>query len=416
MNVLITGAQFANRGAQSMLFTVVNEFRNRYKDAEIYYLPLDYFKEDCFAHNDDYRMNFVYDDLAMMDYPVRHGLIGKLKRNLDIKAMSSKISRFNVLNLSDIWDEIDVLVDVSGYSLTSKFGRASINRMIRHINKAKSVGAAVILLPQSYGPLNFGEKTETVCREIGETFSKIDLLFAREQEGKEVLEKECGVSNVVMSPDIVLQAQEIKWENIFTQEHKLMVRKLETEGNVGIVPNGETVKNGNKEFVLDCYKRIIEVLRGKGKEIYIFRHSDDLALCRDIYELVKEDEHCHLIEDEMDCLAYSAFVKQFDFVIASRFHSVVHAYREGVPALVLGWAIKYQELTKLLGQDKYAFDVTKAGEDNMGVMLEKLKCLLENYSEDAKIISEKLALVRKESCFDKCWEVMDKIKEDVRYL
>ena len=392
-----------------MLFTVVNEVRNRYPDAEFFYVPLDYFKDECFAHCDDYRINFVYDDLAMMDYPVRHGLIGKAKRNMDVKAMNRKISKFKVLNLSDIWDEIDALIDVSGYSLTSKFGISSINRMMRHINKAKSVGAAVILLPQSYGPLNFGDKTENVCKEIGEAFSKIDLLFAREQDGRNVLESECGITNAVMSPDIVLQAQEIKWENIFTEEPGIKIRKLETEGNVGIVPNGETVKNGNKEFVLNSYKEFIEELRSREKEIYIFRHSDDLDLCRDIYALVKDDEHCHLIEDEMDCLAYSSFVKQFDFVIASRFHSVVHAYREGIPAFVLGWAIKYQELTKLLGQEKYAFDITKASDDDISMMIEKLGFLCDNFDAEAKLISEKLAVVRSESCFDKCWEVMDKI-------
>lgn len=409
MNVLITGAQFANRGAQSMLFTVVNEVRNRYEDAEFYYLPLDYFKDGCYAHRDDYRIHFVYDELVMSDYPIRYGIIGKIKRSMDSKAMEKRIAKYNVLHLGDVWDKIDVLIDVSGYALTSKFGRASINRLTRHINKAKSVGAAVILMPQSYGPLSFGENTKAVCKEIGEAFSKVDLLFAREQEGKAVLENECGVTGAVLSPDLVLQAQEIKLENIFNEKPELQVRKLDTEGNVGIVPNGETVKNGNKEFVLSCYKRIIEELRGKEKEIYIFRHSDDLALCRDIYELVKEDEHCHLIEDEMDCLTYSEFVRQFDFIIASRFHSIVHAYRESVPALVLGWAIKYQELTKLLGQEKYAFDITKATEDDIALMLEKLDCLCNSYAEESKIIAEKLAAVRCESCFNKCWEVMDKI-------
>lgn len=409
MNVLITGAQFANRGAQSMLFTVVNEVRSRYKDAEFYYLPLDYFKEDCFAHCEDYRFNFVYDDLALYDYPIQYGVVGKIKRRMDSRRISGRIERYNVLHLSNIWEKIDVLIDVSGYSLTSKFGISSINRMLRHIRKAKSLNVPVIVMPQSYGPLNFSKKTESVCKEIGEVFSKVDLLFAREQEGKETLENKCGITSAVLSPDIVLQTREIALENVFAEKPEINVRKFETEGNVGIVPNGETVKDGNKEFVLDCYLKLIERLRSKGREIYIFRHSDDLSLCRDIYALVESDEHCHLIEDEMDCLAYGEFVKQFDFVIASRFHSVVHAYREGIPALVLGWAIKYQELTKLLGQEKYAFDITKVNEEDVAAMLEKLDCLTENHAAEAAMINEKLALIREKSCFDLCWEVMDKI-------
>ena len=409
MNILITGAQFANRGAQSMLFTVVNEFRTRYKDAEFYYVPLDYSRKDCFAYCDNYKFHFVYDDLAMSDYPIKYGFIGKTKRCIERAAVNTRIKEYDPLKLSNIWDNINVLVDVSGYSLTSKFGMGSINRMLRHINKAKSLDIPVILMTQSYGPLNFGENTETVLKAINEAFSKIDLLFARETEGGEVLEYECGICSAVLSPDIVLQAHEIKWENVFSEKPEVRVPILQTESNVGIVPNGETVRNGDRTFILGCYKRMIEMLRSKGKEIYIFRHSDDIQLCRAIYEEVKTDNHCHLVEDELDCLSYSEFVKQFDFVIASRFHSVVHAYREGIPALVLGWAIKYQELTKLFGQEEYTFDITKASEEDLATMLEKLDCLCENYEDEAKLISEKLALVRSESCFDKCWEVMDNI-------
>ena len=35
--VLITGANFINKGAQSMLFTVTKEIKNRYPDSEVYF-------------------------------------------------------------------------------------------------------------------------------------------------------------------------------------------------------------------------------------------------------------------------------------------------------------------------------------------------------------------------------------------
>lgn len=35
MNVLITGAQFHNKGAQSLLFTVMSELRSRYENVEM---------------------------------------------------------------------------------------------------------------------------------------------------------------------------------------------------------------------------------------------------------------------------------------------------------------------------------------------------------------------------------------------
>ena len=58
MNVLVTGAQFNNKGAQSLLFTVMSQLRNQYDDVEIYYLPID----DCFSYTPDiYKFHVVFE-------------------------------------------------------------------------------------------------------------------------------------------------------------------------------------------------------------------------------------------------------------------------------------------------------------------------------------------------------------------
>ena len=406
MNVLITGAQFGNKGAQSMLFTVVNEVRDRYPNADFFYLPLDYYKEECFQNLESYRFHFVIDDKAGQDFPTRFGAPQMAFRNANIRKILRNAQRHGeVLALSKLWDKLDVLIDVSGYSLTSKFGISSINRVLRMIQTAKAHGVKTILMPQSYGPFDF---PEDVCKRIGASLKEVDLLFAREPDGVAQLQEHCGVTNAILSPDIVIQAKDIDWRNLFVHEPKLTYPKVSTSGNVGIVPNGETIKNGRKDVILNCYRQILQELREGGKEVYIFRHSDDLALCREIYEMVKDDAHCHLIEDEMDCLSYSAFVQQLDFVIASRFHSIVNAYRVSVPALVLGWAIKYQELTKLVGQEQYVFDVSTLDQpDHAGQMLRQLRAMMENHAAESSVIKTHVQKVQQESCFLECWKVLE---------
>ena len=407
MNILITGAQFGNKGAQSMLFTVVNEVRDRYPDAEFYYLPLDYFKEGCFQNVSDFRFHFVVDDKAGEDFPAKFGALQIALRSANIRKILRNAQQYGeVLALSRLWDRLDVLIDVSGYSLTSKFGISSINRVLRMLSTAKAHGVKTILLPQSYGPFDF---PEDVCKRIGAALSDADLLFAREQDGIEQLRERCGVTDkAILSPDIVLQARDIKWENVFVREPKLQYPVLKTSGNVGIVPNGETVRNGKHDSVLNTYRMILKELRDAGKEVYIFRHSNDLPLCREIYALVRDDEHCHLIEDEIDCLSYGPFVRQFDFIVASRFHSIVHAYREGVPALVLGWAIKYQALTALLGQERYVFDIT-ADQVDAALLAERLNRLISRSAEESEAIRSNLETTRSNSCFDLCRSVLDSI-------
>lgn len=390
-----------------MLFTVVNEVRMRYPNAEFYYLPLDYFKKDCFLNIENYRFHFVLDDKAGMDFPAKYGVANYAFRWIKIqKILRNAKTGGEVLALSQLWDKLDVLIDVSGYSLTSKFGISSINRVLRMINSAKAHHVKIILLPQSYGPFDF---SKDVCKRIGIGLQKVDLLFAREDDGVNQLREHCGVTNkVILSPDIVLQAKDIDWKNIFNSEPELQYPVLKTTGNVGIVPNGETIRNGKHDVVLDAYQMILKVLRTMGKEVYIFRHSNDLSLCREIYELVKDDSHCHLIEDEIDCLSYGQFVRQFDFLVASRFHAIVHAYREHVPALVLGWAIKYQALTALLSQEQYMFDVTADLLDS-SMLIESLNRLGARSMEESGVIKSQLKLIQEKSCFDTCRSVFNSI-------
>lgn len=407
MKILITGAQFSNKGAQSMLFTVVNEIRNHYPNAEIYYLPLDYFKENCFMEMDKYRFHFVIDDKAGQDFPAKYGVLNYVVRWISMQKTLYNASRHGeVLILSKLWDKLDVLIDVSGYSLTSKFGISSINRVLRMIEASEMNGLKTILLPQSYGPFDF---SEDICKRIGNALQGVNLLFAREEDGVEQLREKCGVKDkAILSPDIVLQSMEIEWENVFTKKPRFNYPILKTTDNVGIVPNSETVRNGQYNVVLDVYRTIFRELRSLGKEIYIFAHSNDLPLCRELFELVKDDVHCHLIENEIDCLSYGPFIRQFDFIVASRFHSIVHAYREDVPALILGWAVKYEALATLLRQGQYVFDIT-ADQVDTALLKERLGTLASHATEESKSIRSYLETIRNNSCFDTCWRVLDSV-------
>ena len=217
--------------------------------------------------------------------------------------------------------------------------------------------------------------------------------------------------NVHVSPDIVLQSKEIDLNRIFTSFPIINIIKLETTRNVGIIPNVHTVDHNKEEDILNCYRKIIKQLRKLGKTIYIFRHLDDLSLCKKIYEFVKSDINCYLIEDEMDCLSYSGFIKQFDFIIASRYHSIVHAYKEGVPAVILGWAVKYQELARITGQEKYVFDITKPEKYDMNDILAKICAMSEHKAEETTRIRQNVTALQKNNCFDACFEVLSKIEQ-----
>lgn len=195
--------------------------------------------------------------------------------------------------------------------------------------------------------------------------------------------------NVEISTDLVLQSDEIELSNIFVKSRKLEFKKLTTQNNVGIVPNMQLYKHGKKDDLLQVYRNIINHLLDCNKNVYIFRHSNDLPICKDIYEMFASSENVYFIEDDMNCLEYGEFVKQFDFIVASRFHAIVHAYKENVPAIILGWAVKYHDLAQNLNQEKFVFDGTNISAENQDAIIKGIEYMSNNFNDESTIISQK---------------------------
>ena len=109
-------------------------------------------------------------------------------------------------------------------------------------------------------------------------------------------------------------------------------------------------------------------------------------------------EEVVLVERDLNCLEFSALVRNAAFVVASRFHSIVHAYKEKVPALILGWAEKYRVLSEKLGQARFFFDVREKLESEK--LLSELDWLLDHSEEESRVIGEKLAEIQKDNVYD----------------
>lgn len=406
MNVLITGAQFTNKGAQSLLFSVMDQLRRHYGEVEIYYLPMDGWK--AYAPG-EYRFHLVYDDQSWQDMT---DILRKCKRGAEI--FSEKLIRGRVMEASDVallhqlWPKLDAMIDVSGYQLSSKWNWVANHRFLRYIQTAQAHQVPVILMPQSFGPFDYGARQQEMDRAIGATLQKASLIFARERDGYELLRSRYGLEHVELSPDLVLQSGELDWHHICYQEPELDYPHLSTTHNVGIVPNFQTLEHGDRQTTMDIYKRVITHLTEQGKEVYIFRHSEDLAMCKEIYRMFEGEARVHLLPDAISCLAYGAFVRQFDYVIASRFHAIVHAYREAVPALILGWAVKYQELAARFEQQQYVFDITNTRVNQTEQLLQAVDRMEQEYSAEREKIRKNLKRVQCNTCFDQCWTVLDR--------
>lgn len=360
---LITGAQFHNNGAQAMLFVAISEIRKHFPNAIIWYLPVDDMEFYSFKLQQRYKLLFLTDgrDLRSQLYEILPGLTA--------------------------------IIDVSGYALSSNWNS---NWYIEQLRMAYNYRLPIYLMPQSFGPFDYDNR---INAELKKLLSNVTKIYTRENLGYKLLTEKYDLTNVYMSNDLVLQNKEINFNRIYMQEKNGQIIHLPTkENNIGIVPNVRSYEFGDKGEVLYMYKLLIDRLLKMGKNVYIIAHSDDKVPCDDIYAMFYKEKGMYLYTDYMDCDDYCKMVKNFQYLIASRFHAIVHAYKENVPCIIVGWAEKYMQLAELFEQDRYVFDVR--WNINMQRFLQTIDDMNLYCAEEKIKLKKRLSKIQEGNCFD----------------
>jgi colanic acid/amylovoran biosynthesis protein len=133
-------------------------------------------------------------------------------------------------------------------------------------------------------------------------------------------------------------------------------------------------------------------------KVYILRHSfEDLDFCYEIKDLFSNNDDVVLIKDDLNSIELNNIFKNLDYIVGSRYHSVVHAYKNGKPALIIGWAVKYKEIADLFNQGNYCFDIRERF--NISKVIDSLELLNNNYLKESKVINKKLKELRKSNVF-----------------
>ncbi len=402
MKVIITGANFGNKGAQSMLFTTVAFLRQKYPDTKIF-----------FAHGSKtpvLKENFLFDEVYfhnnLINFPFG-------QREITPPPESIKdVSWYSPQKTLDAIKDADLVIDISGFALGSKWGKGAAMVFLNKIRVMRAFNIPIILLPQSFGPFDFKNDQDAIDARLKDAMPYPIKIFAREYDGFLPLRDKYGLENVSLHPDLVLSSPPIKAADIYKVPPKISVPKVLNASCVGVVPNLRSFdRPGVSPWrTLQVYYEIINFLLKEGKIVYLFRHSvEDIKPCRWLKSLFAEDGRVVLWENNFSCFEYDAVCRQFDFLIVGRFHGIVHAYRNNVPCLLMGWAVKYKELAQLMYQSQYVFDLAAPSVD-VRKIFSAIRDMEDNLEPNKKILRERLAQVQEGgSCFSAVTEILDKV-------
>lgn len=302
--------------------------------------------------------------------------------------------------LKELLASCDGVFDINGYAISSQFRNQRTLSILDSVDLFTGRGIPYYFMPQSFGPFAFREDREHMCKRLRETLPKAARIFAREQEGFRLLKELIGDGNLVESYDMVLQSAGVDLKNIYVRPPEVKEIPVPTAGNVAVIPNLRNFEHGSREEILELYGRAVEHICGLGKTVYLISHSaEDMEVCELIKGRFAEKDSVVLVRDRIDTWNYDLLIRKFDFAIASRFHSIVHAYRAGTPCIALGWATKYRELLAALGQERYLFDVR--GLEEGDAFLNAIDEMNGRYPEEQAEIRARLAGIQETNCFDR---------------
>ncbi len=388
-NVVIIGGQLFNKGAQAMTFTVVDQIKRRYPNKNIYLFSAQDFDRD------DKEKNIYTFNILPWDLITRIRLLsfwGKLFKNRRKYAYLEN-------DIREVIKNVDFFIDISGYGISSQVGGWLPSVIyLSNIKIAKKYLVPYYIFPQSLGPFDYS----LMCKIFLYPLMKLYLrypkrIFPREKEGLMCVRK-FTKKNVEKNYDIVLQSKGYNLANIYSKD--VLFKDIKIESNsVGIIPNLRVIERAKPDEIYSVYNSLINRLIDAEKTVCILRHSyEDLEICEKIKNCFPETKSVRLIPDDLNAIELENIIKQFDFIIASRYHSIVHSYKNGVPALVIGWATKYFELLKNFDQLDYFFDCRNGM--NIDEIDDKINKLVQNYKYEKKKIIYKINSMQKENIFD----------------
>lgn len=363
---LITGGSFINKGAEAMALTVRDKLISAFPDSTI-------FMRVAPQYFDIARSNGFVPVNAKM--PV--SLLDKIK---------SKITAFG-----HYWRD-DALIDIGGYQLGDPWGWRQAKGVAKKIRYCNFFGTKTIYMPQALGPFTH----KAFERYIPFIINECSVFYIRDKKSLEDVNNICSVNEERLQPDIA-------WNfNAEGEEIDAILDKYQitlTRPAVCITPNLRVYERHGEHY-LDYLSIIIDYLVNINYQVILLGHElrldskkDDRFLCRLLND---QNEAATHIDEFLSAKQIKRIVGLCEFIISSRFHALIAALSQQIPAVAIGWSHKYSELLSDVGLPDNVLEITDAPYD-VNAINSKLVEIVQRLDNQRKILSEKIPPIIKKS-------------------
>lgn len=350
MAILLIGANFRNKGAEAMALTALEELHKRYPRCKL--LMASYAKAETVAYGEHpYRIDDG-ETWTLLRNP-RNFLRPLILLTAMIPGLRSWALRRDLY--LQLFGGCHLVVDISGFALSSQ--RPYVRQLVYalEVTTARWLGVPMVAMTQAFGPFD-----SSISRAIARyCLNSIDLVIARGEQSY----KYAGALMNTSSGKLIQCADSAY---LFSAEDstEVIAPRLPSQATkrrrIGVVPNVNILRSRveapSDGQYLDALVQLITHLTGNlDADVLLVCHEcypgelDDDWVAREVISRTAESARISHVAASQSAAALKAVIGGLDFVIASRFHSVVAAASTGTPFLAVGWSHKYHELVEEIG-------------------------------------------------------------------
>lgn len=209
-----------------------------------------------------------------------------------------------------------------------------------HIFLAQSLGKDVYIFPNSLGPFDGWGVKLLVKRAL----KHAKIVIAREVRSAEMCRNILGL-NIPVYPDFgfYLKNEPIESRELFITSNNIPEdRKL-----VAITARPHRfAKNANPQ---EAYKMFIQSMRKFAIWLYdngyypvfiehvyaINNHENDSYCIQEIVKALPQDSYCYYVNRELNCCQLKQLYAYFDYIVGTRFHSMIFSMANMVPGIAI---------------------------------------------------------------------------------
>lgn len=318
MNIEIEGVGFRNKGAELMLRAIVDRVRGwgemriavrSSRGTEAQRSELDLYRRADFAR------------FGALAAPIRRALPTSVRRHMRVM----------------IPEEVDAILDASGFRYSDRWGKETSKVLDGRTRAARRLGAKYVLMPQAFGPFQDPVGRQAFQRAC----ENIELIFARDQDSFDHVRELIGDdTRLHLAPDFTPGLPPV-WPDVtpmWRGDHR---------GVVAVVPNARMLDKTSVDVARRYVEFLTAVIRDVHEHAYapvIILHSNDDGDLQLGNEIAAASRLPVLVVSEPNAQVLKGLIARCDLMVGSRFHGLMNALSQGVPAVGTSWSHKYQRL------------------------------------------------------------------------